>query len=123
MDGLVEVAGASSDLHADGKSTVEPAGVAGLDEQVGPEVMLCVGDRSPVDPLEVGRDVVDTSPACLLLRRSPHHAPWIAVTIPTLPGVDGSGLVEQCGWRCSAEAASRQAPLNHWAMTRTASSA
>jgi hypothetical protein len=47
IGGLVEVAGASSDLYAEGKSTVEPAGVAGLDEQVNPEVMLCVGDRPP----------------------------------------------------------------------------
>jgi hypothetical protein len=42
---LLEVAGAGLDLHADDQAKVEPAGVAGLNEQVGPQVMLRVGDR------------------------------------------------------------------------------
>jgi hypothetical protein len=73
-DGFSEVAGAGLDLHTNEQATVEPSGVAGLHKQVGPEVMLRVQDhRSPADPLEGGRHLADTDPACLLLPRGPHH--------------------------------------------------
>jgi hypothetical protein len=80
MGGLREVAGAGLDLHADEQATVEPSGVTGLGEQVGPQVMLDVRDhRSPADTLESGSDLAGPDPTGLLLRRCPHHrslVPW-----------------------------------------------
>src|SRR6266568_363222 len=73
MGRLLEVAGAALDLHADDQPAIEQPGVAGLNQEVSPEVMLRVGDRPPTNPLEVGGDLIDTNPTRLLLSRGPHH--------------------------------------------------